>query len=246
MLNSFKYMFIKKDFIKNFLYMFFIIFCANLLINWSGTLSPALNGGQVSVFYYLMFVAGFVVMFIPYGYSISLLRSTLQHGMSAELPKFDIVSNFVSGLKVVLSGSLLIILLAMLVLAYNMILKVSSTFINSVLNALLFFIVLMILYMGIAMCCRYVIKPSFTNFINFKAAADIINKNAVKYSKVFLLSAITTVIVYLISFLSVSVLTAIGYVGLVIYCIIVSALWTYQIYLFAGLFSNAVSVDNIK
>ena len=249
MLNSFKYMFAEKDFFKKFLYLFMIILCSNILINWSGTLAPNLNGGKTSVWYYIIFLIGFIVMFIPYGYSISLLKNTIENGLTSDSPKIDIINNFISGFKVVISGSVLLLLLALIIFLVSFI----SAFLSSMLgivvqyvfNAIVLLILFMVFFMGIAMCCRYVIKPSFLNFVNFKAVAELINKDTVKYSKAFLMSVLCAVIIYLITFLLVSVLSYMGYAGLIIYCVCVSILWTYQIYVFAGLFSHAVNADSI-
>lgn len=249
MLKSFVYMFEDTNFWKKYLSIFGVVLVANLLINGSGLLAPAIQGEKASVWYYILFFAGLIVMFIPYGYSILALKAKLGTGESNELPSLDIVKNFVDGLKVFLSG---LILLAV-VLALSFILLVINSIITDLLgapfgivsNIILFFMLFIVAFFGIAMCCRYVVKPSYLNFLNFKAAAKLINSNISKYFKSFILAALSMAVIYLITFISVSYLTLIGYAGLVIYCIIVSLLWSYQIYLFAGLFSSAVDSDKI-
>lgn len=247
MLKSFIYMFKDTNFWKKYLSLFGVVLIANLLINWSGTLAPAIEGDKASIWYYILFFTGLIVMFIPYGYSISALKTKLDE--TKELPSLDIVKNFVAGLKVFLSGLILlavVLIFAFVLLVINSIITdLLGTQFGVVSNAILFLMLLIVAFFCIAMCCRYVVKPSYLNFLNFKAAAKLINSNVSKYFKSFVLTALSTAVIYLITFISVSYLTLIGYAGLVIYCIIVSLLWSYQIYLFAGLFSSAVDREKI-
>lgn len=249
MLKSFSYMFKDNNFWKKYLSVFGFILIANFLINYSGTFSPELNGGEISPWYYILFFAGFIFMFVPYGYSISALKITLEGNEAGELPYVNIVKNFMAGLKVVLAGLVLVIPLLFVVYLLVMLNIILSKFLGGILsvmiNVVLCFIFFWVLFSGIAMCCRYVKTPSYLNFVNFKAAAQLINCDVARYFKVFWLTILCTVIVYSITFLLVSVLTKIGYAGLVIYCILISLLWTYQIYLFAGLFSNAVIAEKV-
>ena len=249
MFKSFIYMFKDKSYWKKYLLLSIPVLIANLLINWSGTFSPTLNDGKSSPWYYILFFAGFIVMFIPYGYSINLLKSRLEKEPADELPSLNVTDNFISGAKVILAGIPLLLLMffaSFLIITINSIIpNILGGFISVLLNILMFLILLTTTFMGIAMCCRYVVKPSYLNFLNFKAAAKLINSNVSKYFKSFVLTALSTAVIYLITFISVSYLTLIGYAGLVIYCIIVSLLWSYQIYLFAGLFSSAVDREKI-
>ena len=249
MLNAFVYMFKDKSFAKKYISLFGILLTANLLINWSGTLSPELNVGPTSIWYYILFFAGFITMFISYGYSISLLRAKIDDASVNELPSINIVKNFVAGFKVVLSGSLLVILAVLFLYAMyflnNILVKNIGNSVSVVINTILFLAFFIVSFFFISMCCRYVVKPSFFNFLNFRAAAQLIKCNVSKYFKSFLMTALCMSVVYLISMLSVSVLVMLGYFGLVLYCVVVSILWAYQIYVFAGLFSNAVITDKI-
>jgi len=249
MLNSFVYMFRDKDFWKKYLSLFGVLLIANLLINWSSTFSPILNNGQTSCWYYILFFVGLIVLFIPYGYSISLLKAKLEDASLTELPSIKIMQNFISGFKVILSALLLILIIvisAFVLYNLNSILyKYAVTFMSFVANAVILLAIFVISFFLISMCCRYVVKPSFLNFINFKEAAKLINYDAAKYLKAYLLTVFSTIFVYLIIILSVSVLTRIGYIGLFLYCVLVSLLWSYQIFLFAGLFSKAVLPEKI-
>ena len=249
MRDAFVYMFKDKGFAKKYMSLFGILLVANLLINWSGTLSPELNAGFTSIWYYILFFVGFITMFISYGYSISLLRAKIDDASVSELPSINIVKNFAAGFKVILSGSLLVVLTLLFMYSLyflnNVLVKNIGSSVSIVSNTILFMAFFIISFFFISMCCRYVVKPSFLNFLNFKAAAQLINCNVSKYFKSFLMTALCTAIVYLISMLSVSVLVLFGYLGLVLYCVIVSLLWAYQIYVFAGLFSNAVISEKI-
>lgn len=243
MLNSFKYMFKIENFWKKYLFLFCIVLVANLLINWSGTY-PETDMGKTPILYYILFFAGFFTMFVPYGYSISLLKAKIDNCAENEFPEINIPKDFIAGLKVVISGLVLVLFLSFisfLIYFFNNILSgYFGEIIPVIFNIILFLVMFIVSFVGIAMCCRYVVKPSFLNFVNFKAAIELINNNVSKYFKAYILTALSMAIVYLIAISSVSVLTKIGYAGLVIYCILVSILWSYQIFVLAGLFSSAV------
>lgn len=249
MFKSFIYMFKDKSYWKKYLLLLIPVLIANLLINWSGTFSPTLNDGKSSPWYYILFFAGFIVMFIPYGYSINLLKSRLEKEPADELPSLNVTDNFISGAKVILAGIpllLLMFLASFLIITINSIIpNILGGFISVLLNILMFLILLTTTFMGIAMCCRYVIKPSYLNFVNFKATAELINQDTVKYLKAALLTGFSLLIIYTLAMVAVTFLTALGYLGLAIYCVIVSILWTYQIFVLAGLFSNAVIAEKI-
>jgi hypothetical protein len=242
-------MFRTEDFWKKFLVLFGVVLIANLLINWSGLFAPELNDGKSSIWELILFIAGLIIMIIPYGHSIALLKSKIEDSSSNSLPWLNFLDSFVSGVKVVIAGLILVgILFAILFVLYTLNYYFASLvgdFIQIFFNLILFFILITVSFVGIAMCCRYVIKPSFLNFINFKAAAELIKQDIVSYFKAYLLAILCMALVYLIAFMSVSFLTEIGYFGLVIYCILVSLLWTYQIYVYAGLFSKAVIAEKI-
>lgn len=246
MLNSFVYMFKDKDFGKKYLILFGVLFIANLLINCSSIFAPVLNNGKTSVWYYVLFIAGFILMFIPYGYSITVLRETINDNKNVNIPSLNALDNFISGLKVVLSGSILVFLIALLTVITVFISNLLANIIVSViLNTILILALFTTIFFMIAMCCRYVVKPSFLNFVEFLPAAKLINNNALQYLKVFVISCISFIIVYLISILVTPILTGIGYIGLFIYCLMVSAMWAYQLYLLAGLMSYSVDKDKL-
>ena len=246
MMNSFVYMFKADGFWKKYFSLFGILFIANTLINCSGLFS---NGGETSIWLYILLFAGLIVMFIPYGYSISLLKAKLDNASLNEIPSIDFRNNFISGFKVILSGLILflavILFVSLLFILNGYLYNFLGGFLSLITNILLFFGLFTVLFLFISMCCRYVVKPSFLNFLNFKAAIQLINSDVLKYFKSFLMFVLCSVILNMITVLSVSVLTKIGYFGLVIYCIIVSLIWAYQIYLYAGLFSHAVVSDKI-
>ena len=223
-----------------------IVFISNLLINGSSLFAPEIKGGQTTIWYNILFFAGLIVMFIPYGYSISLLKSRLED-TNAALPQVNLLSDFHAGLKVFISALLLLFLLSLAAIAIgfiNVILSGLGSFVTVICNIIIFFMLLFVSFFGIAMCNRYVQKPSYLNFVNFKAAADIINRNTAKYFKAYLLAVFCTIIVYSVAMLSVIFLSKIGYLGLVIYCILVSVIWTYYMYVLAGIFEKAVAVED--
>ena len=249
MLKVFTYMFSDKSFWKKYLALFGIIFLANSLISCSGVFSPELNDGVVSPWYYILFFTGFLAVFIIYGYSISILRTTIENNDAEELPMLNFIKDFVAGAKVTVSGLIFLVAFILFLLLLGLLGKLIAIF-NSeasyiILSVIIFLSLLIIAFLVMAMCCRYVVKPSYWNFLNFKSAFKLINCNIKKYFTAFIVAVVVTVIQYWLSMLFEMFLTKIGYSGLVIYSILVSLIWAYQIYVFAGLFARAVETDKI-
>lgn len=250
MFDSFKYMFSDKSFIKKYLLVLLFVFIANLFMNWSGVYAPSLNNGKFNILCYLLYIIGFVVMFVPFGYSIEVLRHTLSKDSGSELPNINVAQNFLAGLKVVLSGAVLILALFVVFYLIGFITPffAAGTF-GEVMSSVIYVLSLLILFFtsffGIVMCCRYVIKPSYLNFVNFKAAIDIVEGNALQYLKSYIATVLLAVVVYGLSIIFVSYLVNIGYKGLVIYAFLVSVIWSYVIFVLAKIFAKAVDVDKI-
>ena len=95
------------------------------------------------------------------------------------------------------------------------------------------------------MCSRYVVKPSFLNFVNFKACISVIEGNILKYSKAYLKTALLAIIVYGLSIIFVSFLVKLSYTGLVIYSILVSLMWSYVLFVLAKIFAKAVDIEKL-
>ena len=246
MLDSFKYMFKAENFWKRYLLLLLFVFISNFLINWSGFFAPVMNDGKSSPLYYILPVVGLCVMFVPYGYSMLILKSRLNN--SPDLPKLQVLQNFISGFKVVLSAIVLLLALTLFFKAiylFNSLLSGVTDYVSVIFNVLIFLVLLFVSFFGIAMCCRYVIKPSYLNFVNFVAAVKLINCNVAKYFKSYLLTILCTVIVYSIAMFSVMYLSTIGYLGLFLYCLLVSVIWTYYVFVLAGIFANGVIADKI-
>ena len=247
MFTSFSYMFKESNFFKRFFMLFAFILIANFLINLSGLLQSLL--GQSSIWYNVLLIFGYIFMFVPYGYSIELLREHMQKNDEAKLLDMNFFNNFKSGFKVVVSGLMLlvsvIILLVILGFLNRLLFAKFGILASSFVYTLVFLIFLIISFFMIGMCNRYVIKPSWLNFLNFKAAALLINHDVAKYFKVYLLTAFSFIILGIISVISALFLMQAGLIGFVLYILIISLLWTYLTFVFAKLFSYATDVEKI-
>lgn len=249
MSEPFIYMLKDKNFYKKYLILLIFIIIANLFINGSSIYAQMLSGGNTYLLYNILYIIGFVILFVPYGYSISLLKSLMQKEDGADIPNITILSNFFSGLKVILSGVILLFVLFIIFFALGFFSELFSGLIGDIISTTIMVVSLLILmimsFLGIAMCCRYTLKPSFVNFINIKSAINIIKNDVDKYFKAYAKTLILAVLVYGISIIAESFLYKIGYIGLIIYSILVSVIWTYIIFVLAKIFANAVDPDKI-
>ncbi len=248
MLKAFVYMFKDKEFWKKYLPVFCFVVLANIFMNWAGIYAPILNEGVKNPLYYILYIIGFVIMFVPYGYSISALDYAFKCEENINLPFIDIKHNFLNGLKVILSGALLIVLLSVIFLILGFIRNALSgtagEVLSSIVTALSFLILFFTSFMGIAMCCNYVKKPNYFNFINFKSAINIANENLGKYFIVYLITLLTAIVTYVLSMVVVSYMVLLGYLGIVLYSLFVSVIWTYIIYVYAYLFARSVKASS--
>ena len=247
MIKSFSYMFKENEWWKKVLMLFAFVLASNFLTNLSGILRMIQD--QNSVWYYIVLLLGYIIMFVPYGYSMALLKSNMQNKEEAVMPDMDFFQNFKDGFKVVISGMILLILLlvifSLLLFINNKLVPAIGTVGFTVIFSLIFLIFFVISFLGISMCCRYVIKPNWLNFVNIKEACRLINNNVAKYFKVYLITAGLMIILATVTVLMVRLLTQIGFAGFVLYNILVSVLWTYLTFVMAKLFSFAVDVEKI-
>ena len=247
MIKSFSYMFKENNFLKKFFMLLAFILISNFLINLSGLLEPLF--GKSSIWYNIVLIFGYIFMFVPYGYSIDLLKEYIQNKEDAKLLDMSIFNNFKSGFKVVVSGLILLVPVLVLFVILGLLNKlISAQFgisASSFVLTFIFLIFLIISFLMIGMCDRYVIKPNWLNFVNFKAVVTLINQDVAKYFKVYLLTALSFIVMGTISVISALLLMQAGILGFFIYNIIISILWTYLTFVFAKLFSYAVDVEKI-
>ena len=247
MLKSFSYMFKDSNFLKKFFMLFAFVLTANFLTNLSGIMEPIL--GRISIWFNIVLIFGYIFMFVPYGYSIDLLKSNMQNPEGSNLLDMDVFQNFKDGFKVVLSSLVLILSVLFLFFILGLISRLLAAkfgiMASSFVYTFVFLIFLIISFLMIGMCCRYVIKPSWLNFVDFKSVINLINKNVAKYFKVFLMTAFLFILLGAVSVISALIFTEKGFIGFVLYNIIISLVWTYLTLVFAKLFSFAVEVDKI-
>lgn len=247
MIKSFSYMFKDSNFLKKFFTLFAFVLTANFLTNLSGIMQPIL--GRASIWYNIVLIFGYILMFVPYGYSIELLKANMSNLEENNLLDMDIFKNFKDGLKVVLSSLILILSVFILFILFGLFSRLLAIKfginVSSYIYTFIFLIFLIISFLMIGMCCRYVIKPSWLNFVDFKSVITLINKNVAKYFKVYLMTALLFIILGVLTVISALILTQKGFVGFIIYNIIISLAWTYLTLVFAKLFSFAVEVDKI-
>ena len=247
MLKSFSYIFKDKAFLKHFFMLFLFVLTSNFLTNLSSVLDSVL--GKFSIWYNIVLIAGYIVMFIPYGYSMELLKLNIKDKEGLNALDMDVFKNFKDGFKVVVSGLLLVVSVLILFIILGFISRLLSDKFGimgtSFVFTFVFLIFLIISFLMIAMCCRYVVKPSWLNFLDLKSAGLLINNNVAQYFKVYALSALLIIMLCVITIFLTIVLTKIGFAGFVLYNILVSFIWTYLTFVFAKLFAYAVDVEKI-
>ncbi len=110
MKKAFYYMFKDTDFLKKTYVFFIFLLMATLVSNYSNLLSPNPITGS-NLYYIVLSCITAVLMFIPQGYILSIIKSATQQEEEYFIPAVDIKRNFIQGLKVSVAFGLLYFLI---------------------------------------------------------------------------------------------------------------------------------------
>jgi len=114
MKKAFYYMFKDIDFLKKtYIFYLFILFSV-VVSNYSNLLQPNPITGSNWYYVALSFLTA-IIMFIPQGYILSLIKSIVHQEENYFLPAVDMKRNFIQGLKVSVAFGLLYFLIVILV-----------------------------------------------------------------------------------------------------------------------------------
>ncbi|MBR1907788.1 DUF4013 domain-containing protein [bacterium] len=110
MKNAFNYMFRDTDFLKKTYVFFLFILFSVTVSNYANLLQPNSITGTNWYYVALSFITA-IVMFIPQGYILSLIKSAVHQEEICFLPNVDIKRNFIQGLKISVAFGLLYFLI---------------------------------------------------------------------------------------------------------------------------------------
>ena len=110
MKQAFYYMFKDLEFLKKTYICYIFILISTLISNYSNLLQPNPITGSNWLYVLLSFMTA-IVMFVPQGYMLSLIKSIAMNDSIESLPDMNLKRNFIQGLKVSVAFGMLYFLI---------------------------------------------------------------------------------------------------------------------------------------
>ena len=178
MIKAFTYMFKDNRFIqKSSIYFLFLLigtFCtnyANILLKAGG--KPVLH---------LVYLAGIILLLVPYGYVVSCIKALTEQKENFILPMFNVKTNFVIGLKYIIAILLLSLIFGFMIGLICGILKAKVLAIV-LLSLVITSAVLLLIFYTLALNWIFANTQAITSFLQFKRAHALISQDYPRYWK---------------------------------------------------------------
>lgn len=186
MKEAFTYMFKDNKFWAKGLSYLFLIFTANLLLNYAQTILPPCPGCAVSIpwQYWIFFIFGSVINFAGIGYFFSCVKALIEQKENPVLPFVNILKDLYKGFKYSVALLLLIVPAALLMGVFILIFAkiTSGSMIGLILSKTAFWVIF--LFVGVLLIAfnwLFANKESFINFFRFKKVFELIGADKKKY-----------------------------------------------------------------
>lgn len=248
MLKSFSYMFRENDFWKKFLLIYVFVFIANILINFSSIFIRTYEDNFILIISNVIFFLGYIVLLVPYGYFVNALKDELCTNTDV-LRNINIISDFKAGFRFMLSLFILyiplVLMFALFIILNGILFKGENSVVNyigHVLSMLIFFVVT---FIAVPMLRRYAEHRNFLSFVDFKSAINMIKNKEISYLKLYAVLLAISILIYFVSFVVFPAFLMADFLGLFIYALLLSGVWTYFVFVFIKLFACKPDIDKI-
>ena len=192
MKEAFTYMFKDNKFWVKGLSYLFLIFTANLLLNYAQTILPPCPKCSVSIpwQYWIFFISGTLVNTVAIGYLFSCIKALIEHIENPVLPFVNILKDFYKGFKYSVSLLMLILPIGVALGLFMLIIALitSGSAVGLILSKTLFWIIF--LFIGlllIAFNWLFSNTESYFSFFRFKKVFELILNDKRKYIGHFLM-----------------------------------------------------------
>lgn len=207
MKQAFYYMFKDLEFLKKTYICYIFILISTLVSNYSNLLQPNPITGSNWLYVLLSFLTA-IIMFVPQGYMLSLIKSVAMNDNTEFLPDMNLKSNFIQGLKISVAFGLLyflIITLLSIVLTISIVAGMTTG-----IKAYFFITIFLILFVLFILYCYFPVftwmfafKDNFLTYFRYILATKIFCINFRCYVLYFIvISAILIPCLMLLGFLS--------------------------------------------
>ncbi|DAB20935.1 TPA: hypothetical protein CPT94_08860 [Candidatus Gastranaerophilales bacterium HUM_22] len=185
MIKAFTYMFKDNRFIqKSSIYFLFLLigtFCtnyANILLKAGG--KPVLH---------LVYLAGIILLLVPYGYVVSCIKALTEQKENFILPMFNVKTNFVIGLKYIIAILLLSLIFGFITVAAAFMIGLICGILKAkvlaivLLSLVITSAVLLLIFYTLALNWIFANTQAITSFLQFKRAHALISQDYPRYWK---------------------------------------------------------------
>ena len=255
MKEAFYYMF-KDNMIKQKALTYFgFIFIAQFLTQWADVYAPEVKGAIPPIQYFVLFILGFIAMFIPTGYGVSCLKALIEQKENPVLPFVNIKNNFILGFK--LTASFILLMLSFMsifslgvgisFIPFPVMRAVSAIFMILMLILLIPFFIALVIYSP-ALYTIFAKREWFTTFFRFIKSTKLIGEGVGTYFK-----GLGLIILLMIAFGIINSIFGIIF-GLIfgksvifalLFTLTTSVFSTYTVYLYSYITSRAVKHECI-
>ena len=207
MKNAFYYMFKDFDFVKKTYVYFIFLMIATLVSNYANLLQPNPITGSNMYYVLLSFITA-ILMFIPQGYVLSIIKSVTYQEGNYFLPAVDLKRNFIQGLKVSVAFGLLyflIISLLSILLTISIVAGMTTgvkTYFFITIAVILFVLFVLFCYFPV-FTWMFAFKDNFLTYFRYILATKIFCVDFKRYVLYFVvISAVVIVTAFITGFLS--------------------------------------------
>lgn len=250
MLEAFTYMF-KDNMLKKKAIMYFIFaLLGNLFTQISLIFAPPARGVAAPPQYYILSILSAVVMMIPTGYLISCIKAIMEQNENPVLPFLNVKNNFVLGFKFFISITLLslafgVIFIILSILAAILFPVATKAMFYTFLTILFIIPFLIIIFYSPAFCCILAKKEWFTTFFRFVRVTKLVGLNIANYLKRFGLMVLLVLASGILSSI-INILCPSNYLGATLMALVISAISSYTVFVFAHLTAKSIKAECIE
>ncbi len=194
MKQAFYYMFKDLEFLKKTYICYIFILISTLISNYSNLLQPNPITGSNWLYVLLSFLTA-IVMFVPQGYMLSLIKSIAMNDNTDCLPDMNLKSNFIQGLKISVAFGLLyflIITLLSIILTISIVAGMTTgikTYFYVTIAVILFVMFILYCYFPV-FTWMFAFKDNFLTYFRYILATKIFSTDIKCYLLYFIVISV--------------------------------------------------------
>lgn len=185
MKEVFTYMFKDNKFIQKAAIYYVFLLTGTFCTNYANILLKA--GGKPVL--YLVYLAGILLLLVPYGYVVSCVKALIEQKENYILPMFNIKNSFVISIKYILALSVLCLVFALIMAIVVFIIALIGSILNAkllaivLLNSVIISAILLLIFYSLALNWIFANTRAITSFLQVRKAHSLIKQDYPRYWK---------------------------------------------------------------